>query len=231
MISVCMITFNGEAYLEEQMASILPQLTQEDELLIGDDCSTDRTVRIIEAFGDSRIRLTVNASPIGVSGNIEEVLKRAKGEYIFLADQDDVWLPGKVETVLPHLQSGALLVMHDASLIDSEGQTIVPSYFALRNSSVSVLRNFCKNSFTGCFLAVRRELIDSALPFPKGTPHDWWLGLCAARTGRAVLEPSPLMQWRRHGGNATDILKGAEGNRWRQVIVRWRLLRRFLLGK
>lgn len=95
MISVCMATYNGEEYIKEQLESILCQLGEMDEIIISDDGSTDNTLNIIESYNDSRIKIHINTGKHGFVYNFENALQKAKGEYIFLSDQDDIWLPEK----------------------------------------------------------------------------------------------------------------------------------------
>ena len=101
MISVCMASYNGEKYIKEQIDSILKQLSDEDELVISDDGSTDNTLSVIQSIHDKRIKLIHNQGEHGYSRNFENALKNSKGDYIFLSDQDDVWKDNKVETILP----------------------------------------------------------------------------------------------------------------------------------
>ena len=100
-ISVAMVSYNGEKYIRQQLDSILTQLIPQDEIIISDDGSTDRTKEIIEEYQkrDSRIRL-IEGPGRGVKKNVEHVLKQCRGEIIFLADQDDIWKPEKVKKVL-----------------------------------------------------------------------------------------------------------------------------------
>ena len=112
MISVCMATYNGEKYIREQIDSILAQLGDKDELIVSDDGSADATLSIVRSFSDPRIKIISNTGKHGTNGNFENALKHAQGDYIFLSDQDDVWLPGKVNICLQALQT-AHLVVHD----------------------------------------------------------------------------------------------------------------------
>ena len=116
MISVCIATYNGEKYILEQILSILPQLKENDEIIVSDDSSTDTTLEIIKNINDKRIQIFKNTGNHGVNSNFDNALKRAHGEYIFLSDQDDVWLPGKVDRCLAELRT-ADLIMHDATIL------------------------------------------------------------------------------------------------------------------
>ena len=131
MVSVCIATYNGEKYLRQQIESILPQLSKEDEIVISDDCSTDRTVEILKVFNDERIKIFVNESNLGVVENFENAIKQSIGEYVFLSDQDDVWEPYKVESIISYfnVNKSIQVVFTDALLIDLSGNsnTIIPN--------------------------------------------------------------------------------------------------------
>ena len=117
MISVCMATYNGERYLREQVDSILRELGEGDELVISDDGSTDSTLDIIKSFGDVRIKIFHNEGHHGVNGNFENAISKSTGDYIFLSDQDDVWIEGKVKECLEALGDSDL-VLHDAMIVE-----------------------------------------------------------------------------------------------------------------
>ena len=211
MISVCMATYNGERYLRQQLESILSQLSEQDaEIIIADDGSTDETLRIVESLRDSRIRVLPSEKHLGTIYNYERVLQAAKGDVIFLADQDDIWLPGKVTAVLDKLKE-CDLVMHDAYMLrqkDSQEDAWQRSgkLSDIRPYKSGVVSNWWKNSFTGCCVAFRRQVLEKALPFPKKLPmHDQWLGLIAERYFKVRWIEEPLVEYRQHTSNATHI--------------------------
>ena len=105
MISVCIATYNGARYIAEQLASILKQLSAEDEVVVSDDGSTDGTIDIVRSLNDRRIRIVDGPRRHSPTLNFEWALRNAKGEYIFLADQDDVWLEDKVTKCVEELQT------------------------------------------------------------------------------------------------------------------------------
>ncbi len=204
MISICLATYNGSAYIEAQLRSIFEQLSQKDEIVVADDGSTDDTIAIIDAMGDPRIRWVAQGGRLGVVKNFERSVSAASGEYIFLCDQDDVWLPGKIDCCIAALHSH-LLVVTDCKVVDSELNEIAPSFFRLRNSGSGLLHNLWKNSYLGCCMAFRRELLNYALPFPQGIPmHDMWLGMIAETHGSVSFLPKPLSLYRRHICSASD---------------------------
>ena len=211
MISVCMATYNGERYLRQQLESILSQLSEQDaEIIIADDGSTDETLRIVESLRDSRIRVLPSEKHLGTIYNYERALQAAKGDVIFLADQDDIWLPGKVTAVLDKLKE-CDLVMHDAYMLrqkDSQEDAWRRSgkLSDIRPYEGGVVSNWWMNSFTGCCVAFRRDVLEKALPFPKKLPmHDQWLGLIAERYFKVRWIEEPLVEYRQHTSNATHI--------------------------
>ena len=216
MISVCMATFNGGKFIREQLESILSQLPPDAEIIIADDGSTDDTLLVVDSLNESRIRVLPAERHLGVIYNFERALRASKGEIVFLADQDDVWLPGKVEMCLAALNE-ADLVMHDAFLL---GHSDAFESAWVRNGKLSDIRtyrsgvvaNWWKNSFTGCCMAFRRNVLDKALPFPKNLPmHDQWLGLVAEKYFKVSYVNEPLVEYRQHSSNATHIEKSPAG--------------------
>lgn len=221
MISVCLAAFNGGRHIEAQVASILasPRVT---ELLVSDDGSTDGTQGVIAALSDPRIKLMAGPRR-GVIANFEHLLGQASGRYIFLSDQDDVWLERKIDTMLPQLEM-ADLVVSDCSIVDDNLAVIMRSFFETRGSGPGVLKNLFKNSFLGCCMAFRREILEYVLPFPKTVPmHDWWIGLMVNRKGRVRFIDDILVLYRRHGANTTySVVSQAsllQQLRWRLAML------------
>lgn len=211
--SIVMATYNGERFLKEQIDSILFNLGESDELVISDDGSQDETIEIIEQFQqkDDRIKLLPSGTHKGVVRNFENAIKNARGKYIFLADQDDIWVEGKVEKVVTIFENNPDItcVLHDLIIIDENGQTIAPSFSRLRNVHLGFMRNICKNSYIGNAMAFRRTLLKYVLPIPSQVPmHDQWIGLLSEYYGRTYLDPDPLGLYRRHDGNVTEMVHG-----------------------
>lgn len=203
LVSVCVATRNGEPYVAEQLRSILAS-QRVGEVIVSDDGSTDRTLENVRALGDARIEI-VAGPRAGLTRNVEYLLGRTSGEYIFLADQDDVWLPGKAEIMVDTLERGATMVLSDCVVVDAQLQELAPSYFALIGSRPGLVRNLLKNSYLGCCMAFRRELLSAALPFPPRPPaHDWWLGMVAEMVGQVSFVDTKLLQYRRHGNNQSS---------------------------
>lgn len=205
MISVCMATYNGEKYIKEQIDSILAQIGDNDELIISDDGSTDNTIAIIESYKDDRIKVLYNFGKHGCNANFENALKRATGDYIFLSDQDDVWISKKVNKCIEALQS-ADLVVHDCFVSDADLNIIEPSFFNVRKSKPGVIYNLIRNSYVGACMAFKRDILTYSLPIPKSLLmyHDGWIALLVSIKGKVQLLPTPLIYFRRHYNNTSQ---------------------------
>lgn len=202
MISVCMAVKNGEQYLRQQIDSILHQLTQDDELVISDDHSTDDTLSIIHSYQDSRIVLTSNRGK-GILRNFENGLLRCRGEFIFLTDQDDVWMPERIARTVPYFNEHDLVV-NDCKIVNSSLHVLHDSFFDFNQSGKGVFKNLLHNSYMGCCMAFKRNVLHKALPFPSRIlMHDQWLGLIAELDFNIVFIPDKLVWHRRHEQNAS----------------------------
>lgn len=204
MISVCLATYNGATYLREQVDSILPQLGNGDELVISDDGSTDETLQILVAYKDERIKIFHNKGRHGFIGNFENALRHSKGDYIFLSDQDDIWIPGKVEKCVTMLEK-YVAINHNSLLVNQKGEPTGNDFFTLHKSKGGYWQTLIRNSYSGCCMAFRRELLNSALPFPSQiASHDIWIGLLAEKHGKTLFYNEPLLFYRRHDSNASS---------------------------
>lgn len=205
MISVCIATFNGERFILRQIKSILSQLAPNDEIIISDDNSTDSTLSIIESIKDSRIHIYKNhLSKVGPLNNFNNALSKATGNYIFLSDQDDVWEENKVKATLIYLAEYDL-VLSDCTVVGRDMQTLVPSFFALRNVRKGFLNNLYKNSYIGCCMAFNSKILNDAMPIPSQVHmHDWWIGMVAEMKYKVFFLRTPLIKYVRHGSNASQ---------------------------
>lgn len=184
-ISVCMAAYNGEKVISRQISSILVQLSKTDELIIVDDCSSDNTCSVINMFNDDRIKLFKNTCNLGVNKSFEKALLKAKGEIVFLSDQDDEWLPNKKEVVLKYFEKNDCDVLqHDACVIDEDGRVINPSFFSWRKwCTPNVILNFIRDTHLGCCMAFRRTVIKDCMPITSVPYHDKWIGIIAPILG------------------------------------------------
>jgi glycosyltransferase involved in cell wall biosynthesis len=216
-----MTTFNGAAYIKQQIESVLNQLKDNDELIIFDDVSTDDTVEIIHDYlRDKRIIFKKNSDRIGVIRNFEQALTIATGDYIFLCDQDDVWLENKVPRMIASLDDH-ILAVSDCKVVDANLTEIHHSFFALRKSGLGIIKNIYKNSYLGCCMAFRNELLPDILPIPKNVPmHDMWIGLIAETIGSTCFIPEALLLYRRHGKNASPAAEISAFNVCQKIRLR-----------
>lgn len=212
MLSVCLATYNGEDFVVRQLQSVLKQLNDSDQVVVVDDCSKDQTVSLIkETFGD-RVEVYVNASNSGPVKSFEKAISLAKGDIVFLCDQDDVWEEEKVERVVNAFHNqDADLVLHDAYVVDGNLQIIHSSWNQYNNNQVNqgIMGNIMKNAFTGAMMAFKKELVPFFLPLPRTIEmHDQWIALAAMLNKKKIVTiQEPLMKYVRHGGNVTGMKK------------------------
>lgn len=220
MISVCMATYNGEKFIREQIDSILPQLDDSDELIISDDGSSDSTLDIIASYHDDRIKVLQNKGRHGFTWNFENALRAAKGDFIFLSDQDDVWESNKVSCVLQALKSYAL-VIHDAKLIDSEGNSLGKTYYSTLHKGTGFFKNLWKTRWLGCCMAFRKEVIDYSLPFPSHiVAHDYWIGMLGMSKFSYCFMQDVLISYRRHGNNVSPSSEKSNNSFFYKVFTK-----------
>ena len=207
-VSVCMAAYNGAAHIEEQIASILPQLAAGDELVIVDDASTDNTAKIVEALEDPRIRLIRSAANRGYVKTFEAALTASTGEYVFLSDQDDVWIPGRVDAMVAELQEYEVV----ASNFGYFGQDPrkIGSLRLRASDSNRRLANLLAlwigvRPYYGCAMGFRRSVRDVILPLPGflTETHDQWIAMVGNLRGSITHLESNTLNRRLHESNAT----------------------------
>lgn len=208
-ISVCMATRNGGRFIRRQLESILGQLSPDDEVVVSDDSSTDKTVDIIKEFHDPRILLSEGNTFFSPVFNFENALKRATGDIIVLADQDDVWLENRVALIRgrfaapPHR---CYLIAMDGFVVDEEERVVGASIFERIHAGKGFLKNLYNNRYVGCCLAFSRGLLEIALPFPRRIPmHDMWLGQLCELVGETEFVAEKTILYRRHGESLTEF--------------------------
>ena len=226
LVSICMATYNGAKYIKEQMDSILSQRFKENdnvelEIIVSDDGSTDDTISILESYHDSRIKIFhhknyskykyFKANRLA-SSNFENAITKATGDYLFLADQDDVWLPTKVEHTYEKLkETDADLVFTDLEVVNEKLETIYPSFndFMLLSRKIkkylhSYRLQYLYNCVTGCTLMSKKKFIKMILPIPtqsKYAIHDTWIACTVANNGKMEYLDEKTIKYRQHGNN------------------------------
>ena len=208
-VSVCMAAYRGTRFIEQQIESILEQLGPDDELVVVDDASPDGTADLVAAVPDERIRLLRGHANRGYVRAFEEAIKASRGEYVFLADQDDVWLPGRLQAMLSALQSSAVV----STSVSVLGEPVDPPRFRLRSSDshryganlFAVMIGY--RPYTGCAMAFRRDILDSVVPIPAFLyeSHDLWLAMIAnTHRENCHLDASSVAR-RLHDANQTPL--------------------------
>jgi glycosyltransferase involved in cell wall biosynthesis len=214
MRSVCIATYNGEKFIGRQIESILEQLSGDDEVIIVDDCSRDRTTDVVSGFNDARIKIFSNDRNRREVFSFGRAIELCKGDTVFLADQDDIWLPGRVAIMEDALaRSGALLVTTNFDSIDEEDRHIPLSYYGVHSGgSRHYLRNIRdifmgRMNYFGCAMAMRRELIPVVAPIPAYVEsHDLWIALAANLFRSSVHLDEKTLLKRRHQTNVSGLV-------------------------
>lgn len=235
MISVCMATYNGQKYIKEQIDSILCQLSEDDELVVSDDHSSDKTVDIISSYHDDRIKIYENVSRLGVTHNFEHALNLSKGDIILFSDQDDVWFPNKIQELTDFLVQGKYdLVTCNCALTDGDLHVIQPEYYTTESPvDRSVWGNFMKDLWLGCCMAFKRSILDEVLPIPQNiAAHDLWLALYCQLHFKCGYYPKVLQWYRRHDDTVSFTGQKNTNSLWYKLRYRiylayWLLNRSF----
>jgi glycosyltransferase involved in cell wall biosynthesis len=244
MISVCIPTCNGALYIEEQLRTILSHLGPRDEVVVSDDGSRDGTLEIVRRMGDKRIRIHdhppmenpfdgPSRTIYAIYRNVEHALSKAKGDVIFLADQDDVWLPGKVARVMEEFERGVELVLHDNIVVDGRGGVVMDSYFdRFSHPGLNWIHFALKGFYQGSAMAFTRQVARRALPFPRmALAHDQWIASAEWTHGRRIsFVHEPLMLYRRHGENFSECTGPSPNSLGFKLKYRIYMLRALLIA-
>lgn len=206
-ISVAMAAYNGEKFISDQIESIIKQLSYDDELVISLNNSTDSTEAIINSyFKDNRVKL-FKCEEKGIIANFENAIKNCKGDIIVLSDQDDIWLDNKLLILKEYYNNNdCIAVIHDCSIVDENLNCIENSFYKYNHSKKGFIKNLVKNSYIGCCMSFKKELIAEILPIPRDVPmHDQWIGLIAELEGNVTFLDKVLLLYRRHSSNASKL--------------------------
>ena len=207
MVSIIVATYNGEKYLAQQLNSIASQTYKNIEIIICDDDSKDGTKKIIKDFAESHPHvfyyLSVNNQ--GVNKNFEEGFIKAKGEFIAISDQDDIWLPNKIEEQIKLFTNEEIVLTHSLSARFSGDVLPTKKYEPLSNlfEGNDVRKLLLRNSVSGHNIIFRKKLLDKILPIPQNIYYDWWLVQTAACNGLIAATNKILSYQRAHENNIT----------------------------
>lgn len=204
-ISVAMATWNGAAYLPEQLESLAKQELLPWELVVRDDGSSDRTLEVLAEFARGApfpVHVSGNPANMGVRATFEKAISLCRGDIIFCSDQDDYWAPEKIRRVVETFEADprTMVVVHDEVIADEQ----------LNPSTATVLGNMRRagtpdiSFIAGNCSAYRSDWLKVALPIPAGLPyHDWWTAALAHQLGVSRILDEPLQLYRRHGSNVS----------------------------
>lgn len=227
-ISVAMCTYNGEAFVEQQLESILRQTRVPDELVISDDGSSDRTLEIARRVIAGRgctVRILQNAQNLGHIKNFEKAVAATTGDIILMSDFDDVWFPERVALTLPRFSgnSGVVLVYCDAEITDAALRPAGGTLFTRRRDMQLGVTPTADQigrglGFNAPMMAFHSSLKPFILPFSNQWAHDHWIGFIAYAVGEVNWINRPLLYYRRYGQNV-----GGDPDLDGGLLYRWRV--------
>jgi glycosyltransferase involved in cell wall biosynthesis len=234
-ISILLSTYNGELYLKEQIDSIFWQTINDWVLYIRDDGSTDHTVNIINDFIErfpEKIKL-INDSlgNLRSASSFMYLLSQIDSDYYMFCDQDDVWLPFKIEKTilkLKYLESmhpnKGVLVFTDLTVVDSNLKRVDHSMWHYSGINPDNAKNFyrtaCLSTVTGCTMMFNHFIKEKVLPYPKvARMHDWWISLNAVHCGVVDYVNEPTMLYRQHGLNVLGADKINKNHYLKKVLL------------
>ena len=220
-ISIILCTYNGAAYLPQQMDSLLEQTYPFDELIVQDDGSTDDTVRIIRNYQqqhpDRNIRFYINEQRLGYNRNFLTAIRRATGEYIACCDQDDVWMANKLEMLMNRIGNHTL-IFHN-SLVMAPDTEVRPMYAHPLPQTFPALYAALYPRSYGHQMLFRKEVLERLTPFdPYNVSYDYLLFTLASSLGTVCYLHTPLVYWRRHQAAATYRASSHSAGKWEGYV-------------
>jgi len=209
-VSVLMITYNGSKFINEQMISIIDNLTKDDELIVIDDKSTDDTVRYVEErLGQCHCntQLHCNSENVGIQKNISRGIRLASNDIIVFSDQDDIWLENKIKFIKNAFQSDLALYVHNAKYFGNSLQNINgETSFENLKISKNLFKNLIRNQYIGCCMAIDKRYFEFGVldKLEKSVMHDWYLACYAMKNKlRIKIDNQIHILHRRHAENLT----------------------------
>ncbi|MSM40071.1 MAG: glycosyltransferase [Geobacter sp.] len=242
-VAILLATYNGAAFLPEQLDSLIIQTNRDWCLLVSDDNSTDATPEIIASYRETHpaVITTVpnTGAQLGACRNFGYLLEQTDAPYIMFCDQDDVWLSDKIETTLQKMHEletafgpdAPLLVHSDLRVVDHALRPVADSLWRMQKTNphaISLNRLLMQNNATGCTMMINRALLELACPIPSSARmHDWWLMLVAGAFGHIAFLNRPTMLYRQHEMNdsgathvnfLTEISKVFSRAQWKAAL-------------
>lgn len=236
-IDVLLATYQGARFVEAQIDSVLAQEHPHLRLLIRDDGSTDGTLAIVERYAarwPETITLIEGTGNLGSCGNFSALLQRVEAPYVMFCDQDNLWLPGRIDGLLRHMRrleaelgpDRPILVHTDLTVVDEALHVLCPSFWTYQHldprRGSTLNRLLIQNVVTGCAAMLNRALVQKAGPIPpQAMMHDWWLALVAAAFGRLECLPDASILFRQHGTNQIGAVRWNVAHVVRKAATFW----------
>ncbi|MFY8089902.1 MAG: glycosyltransferase family 2 protein [Chitinophagaceae bacterium] len=204
LVSIAMATYNGEKYLLQQVESLINQTYKNIEINIVDDCSKDKTVRIVKELQKQypQIKLFENNMNLGVTKTFEKAISLATGSFIAICDQDDIWELNKIEILVDEIGTFDA-VYSNSLLVDANGNSLNKSFTSIMNMKTynSGAPFLLSNSVPGHTILMKKTLVEKILPFPEHILFDLWIGFCAAGNNGIKFVDKTLVKYRQHETN------------------------------
>lgn len=213
-ISVAMCTYNGEQFLKEQLDSIINQTLLVDEIIVCDDCSTDKTLDILDKYdleNPNLFKIHKNEINLRSVKNFEKSVGLCSGDFIFLSDQDDIWVDNKVEKMIEYFNLNPNINVLATNGFCIDDKSIVHEKYAvwdvpefMRENGIEVnyfkIISYVSNIATGASMAFRKKIVRDILPFPiiKNFHHDEWIAIVSSYTNSFELLNDKLFYYRMH---------------------------------
>lgn len=207
LVSIALCTFNGEKFIKEQLDSLLNQTYDNLEIIVIDDASTDLTASILKEYSTiyPQLQIHFNTKNIGFNENFKKAIRLCKGAYIAVSDQDDIWLPQKIQILVNQIGKNQL-IYHDSEFIDEHGKSLkmktsTHHLFAEGSCSESFLYFNC---VSGHAILFQRDLAKMLDFLPQDMYYDWWLAYSAACTAKIKALDDVLVKHRKHSDSTTQ---------------------------
>ena len=224
LISIVMAIYEPNLqWFREQLDSLEAQTYPNLELLVLDDCSPTVPFETVRQYVAQSIRsfpyqVARNEKNLGSNGTFEKLTQQAHGKYIAYCDQDDVWLPEKLQILYTEMQQKhAAMGYCDMTVMDAMGYQIASSLRDIR-PRLQYLQGenlfeqyFFRNCTAGCSMLIQADIAKMAIPFPPRTVADHWLAIWAAKKGVIAFTEQKMVKYRQHHNNQTGILFGVQG--------------------
>lgn len=226
-ISVAMTTYNGEKYLREQLDSLYSQTRIPDEIIVTDDLSSDNTVKILEEYKKSKgLKYFINKKRLGVNKNFEKSVSLCSGDYISFCDQDDIWLPEKIEKSylkLKEIEKNGMPSLVKVNHIEINNNKEIIRCKKMKDSGVFTDTIF-DFYLLGCTMMFNKKMLNYILPFPETSVvvFDAYSYYTSLIIGNQYRISEPLMYYRRHSSNVFgQYKKDFAAKKFLKTVIKW----------